>query len=217
MINVVIVDDHELICTLLKKLLEDVAGIKVLGMAKNGDDALQLVRQLKPQVVLMDIKMPGISGLETTRRLLRAVPDVKVIIITAYENDVFPSFFMRAGALGYLTKGTSKDEMMRAIRAVNAGQRYFSPDIAEKLALKKIGATGQSPFDALTERELQIVMMLTQGVKPKEIAKKLFLSPKTINSYRYRIFEKLGIKSDVDLTHLALRYGILDYFVSSMH
>lgn len=210
MINIVLVDDHKLVRTGIKRILEDVPGIKVVGEAGNGEEAMQVVRQTKPNIVLMDIKMPGLGGLETTRKLLRLNPDLKIIIITAYENDVFPIRMLQAGASGYLTKGASQDEMIRAIRAVQAGQRHLSAEIAKLLALKSVSGSSKSPFDELSERELQIVMMITQGVKVPEIAEKLHLSPKTVNSYRYRIFDKLSIKSDVDLTHLTLRYGLLD-------
>lgn len=210
MINVVLVDDHKLVRTGIRRILEDITGIKVVGEASNGEEALQVVRQTKPNVVLMDIKMPGLGGLETTRKLLRQNPDLKIVIITAYENDVFPVRLLQAGASGYLTKSASPDEMIRAIRSVHAGQRHLSAEIASLLALKSVSGTSKSPFDDLSERELQIVMMITQGTKVPEIAEKLHLSPKTVNSYRYRIFDKLGIKSDVDLTHLTLRYGLLD-------
>jgi two-component system invasion response regulator UvrY len=210
LINIVLVDDHKLVRTGIRRLLEDVSGIKVVGEASNGEEAIQLIRQLKPAVVLMDIKMPGISGLETTRKLLRLDSDLKIIIITAYENDIFPVRLMQAGAAGYITKSSSREEMIQAIRSVVLGQRHISPEIAKQLAFSSVTRGGSTPFDSLSERELQIVMMVTQGVKVQEIAEKLHLSPKTVNSYRYRIFDKLGINSDVELTHLTLRYGILD-------
>jgi two-component system invasion response regulator UvrY len=194
----------------IRRILEDAPGIKVVGEAGTGEEAVQVIRQTKPNVVLMDIKMPGLSGLETTRKLLRIDPELKIIIITAYENDVFPIRMMQAGAAGYLTKGASQEEMVKAIRTVQTGQRHLSSEIAKLLALKSVGGASKSPFDALSERELQIVMMITQGIKVQEIADKLHLSPKTVNSYRYRIFDKLGIKSDVELTHISLRHGLLD-------
>lgn len=210
MINVVLVDDHKLVRTGIKRLLEDVAGVKVVGEASNGEEAVQVVRQVKPNVVLMDIKMPGMGGMETARKLLRHDPDLKIVIITAYDNDVFPIRLMQAGVTGYLTKGASQEEMIRAIKSVYAGQRHLSPEIAKQLALKTVSGSTDSPFDQLSERELQIVMMIVQGTKVQDIAEKLHLSPKTVNSYRYRIFDKLAIKNDVDLTHMALRHGLFD-------
>lgn len=211
MIKIIVVDDHDLVRTGIARMLGDVAGIKVVGEASNGEDGLKVIRDLEPDVVLMDAKMPGIGGLEATRKLLRQNADVKVIAVTACGEEPFPSRFLQAGASGYLTKGAALDEMVKAIRLVHSGQRYISPDIAQQLALKPFQAEGQNtPFDQLSERELQIAMMIVSCQKVQEISDKLFLSPKTVNSYRYRVFEKLNINSDVELTLLAVRHGMLD-------
>lgn len=211
MIKIFIVDDHDLVRTGISRMLADIAGIKVVGEAASGEEALKLIRDACPDVVLMDAKMPGIGGLEATRKLLRQNADVKVIAVTACGEEPFPSRFLQAGASGYLTKGAGIDEMVKAIRLVHSGQRYISPDIAQQLALKPFRSDAQvSPFDQLSERELQIALMIVNCQKVQEISDKLFLSPKTVNSYRYRLFEKLGINSDVELTLLAVRHGMLD-------
>lgn len=192
-------------------MLDDIVGIKVVGQAENGEDALKLVRELDPDVVLMDAKMPGIGGLEATRKMLRQQPEIRVIAVTACGEEPFPSRFLQAGASGYLTKGAAMDEMVKAIRLVHSGQRYISPDVAQELALKPFRTESEvSPFEQLSEREMQIAMMIVNCQKVQEISDKLFLSPKTVNSYRYRLFEKLGINSDVELTLLAVRHGMLD-------
>lgn len=192
-------------------MLADVAGIKVVGEAASGEDALKVIRDVEPDVVLMDARMPGIGGLEATRKLLRQNADVRVIAVTACGEEPFPSRFLQAGASGYLTKGAAMDEMVKAIRLVHSGQRYISPDVAQELALKPFRGEGEtSPFDQLSERELQIATMIVNCQKVQEISDKLFLSPKTVNSYRYRVFEKLGISSDVELTLLAVRHGMLE-------
>ena len=154
--------------------------------------------------------MPGIGGLEATKKLLRSNPDLKVIALTICDDDLFPSRTLQAGAFGYLTKGATVNEMVKAIRSVYAGQRYISPDIASQLALKHISDQGDSPFDELSERELQVTLMIVNGLKVQEISSRLCLSPKTVNSYRYRIFEKLNIKNDVELTHLAYRHNLVE-------
>ncbi|HET8729782.1 MAG TPA: LuxR C-terminal-related transcriptional regulator, partial [Moraxellaceae bacterium] len=125
------------------------------------------------------------------------------------DEEPFPSRLLKAGAAGYLTKGAALDEMVKAIRLVASGQRYISPEIAQQLALKNLDEEKGSPFEALSEREMQITMMIVNCQKVQEISDRLFLSPKTVNSYRYRIFEKLGIDSDVELTLLAVRHGLL--------
>src|SRR3990167_1198216 len=191
-------------------ILSSVSGIKVVGEASSGEDAVKLGRTLNPDVVLMDVKMPGIGGFEATRKLLRLNPDIKVLIVTICNNDIYPARLLQAGAAGYLTKGASMDEMVQAIRAVHAGQRYISPEIASRLAFKHLSDTEDSPFEILSERELQVMLMITKGIKVQEIAAKLCLSPKTVNSYRYRIFEKLNVTSDVELTLLALKHGLIE-------
>lgn len=210
MIKVLLVDDHELIRIGIKRLLQDVAGIKVIGEASTGEEAIKLAKELIPDVVLMDVQMPGIGGLEATRKLIRHNPDIKILALTVCDDEPYPSRLLQAGAAGYITKGCGADEMVRGIRTVNSGQRYISSEIAQQLALKRFTKAEESPLDILSERELQIMLMITSGQKVQEISDKLCLSPKTVNSYRYRIFEKLGIHSDVELTLLAIRLGLIE-------
>jgi len=207
--RVLVVDDHDLVRTGITRMLADIDGLQVVGEADSGESALKLARELKPDVVLMDVKMPGIGGLEATRKLLRSHPDTKVVAVTVCEEDPFPTRLMQAGAAGYLTKGAGLDEMVQAIRLAFAGQRYISPQIAQQLALKSFQPQG-SPFDALSEREIQIALMIVGCQKVQIISDKLCLSPKTVNTYRYRIFEKLSVTSDVELTLLAVRHGMVD-------
>jgi len=204
-----VVDDHDLVRTGITRMLADIDGLQVVGEADSGESALKQARELKPDVVLMDVKMPGIGGLEATRKLLRSHPDTKVVAVTVCEEDPFPTRLMQAGAAGYLTKGAGLDEMVQAIRLAFAGQRYISPQIAQQLALKSFQPQG-SPFDALSEREIQIALMIVGCQKVQIISDKLCLSPKTVNTYRYRIFEKLSVTSDVELTLLAVRHGMVD-------
>ena len=205
------VDDHDLVRTGITRLLADIEGLQVVGQADSGELALKKARELRPDVVLMDIKMPGIGGLEATRKLLRSQPDVKVIAVTICEEDPFPTRLLQAGAAGYLTKGAGLDEMVKAIRLVFAGQRYISPQIAQQLALKSFQPqVNGSPFDLLSEREIQIALMIANCQKVQSISDKLCLSPKTVNTYRYRIYEKLSITSDVELALLAVRHGMVD-------
>jgi DNA-binding NarL/FixJ family response regulator len=208
-IKVLVVDDHDLVRMGITRMLTDISGLKVVGEAASGEEAIRLARELNPQVVLMDVKMPGIGGLEATRKLLRQDPDVRVVAVTVCDEEPFPSRLLKAGAAGYLTKGAALEEMVKAIRTVASGQRYISPEIAQQLALKNLEEEKSSPFEVLSEREMQITMMIVNCQKVQEISDRLFLSPKTVNSYRYRIFEKLGIDSDVELTLLAVRHGLL--------
>jgi len=210
-IRVLVADDHDLVRTGITRMLADVDGIEVVGEATTGEEALKLCRELSPQVVLMDIKMPGIGGLEATRKMAYQFPDIRVVVVTACDDDPFPSRLLKAGAAGFVTKGTPLTEMVLAIKNVAIGKRYICPQVAQQMALKSYDDDHKdNPFDVLSERELQICMMVINCEKVQEISDKLHLSPKTVNSYRYRIFEKLGISGDVELTRLAIRHGMLD-------
>jgi two-component system invasion response regulator UvrY len=211
LISVFLVDDHELVRTGIRRILEDVRGLRVVGEAVSGEQAVQWCRDNQSDVILMDMNMPGIGGLEATKKILRFNPDTKIIVLTVQTETPFPLKVMQAGASGYLTKCSAPDEMIQAIRSVNAGQRYISPEIAQQIALSQVTAsTTENPFKTLSDREMQITLMITKGNKVQDIAESLSLSPKTVNSYRYRLFEKLNISGDVELTRMAIRYGILD-------
>lgn len=209
MINVFLVDDHELVRTGIRRIIEDVRGMKVVGEADSGENSVKWCRANHADVILMDMNMPGIGGLEATKKILRFNPDVKIIVLTIHTENPFPTKVMQAGACGYLTKGAAPDEMVNAIRMVHSGQRYISPEIAQQMALSQFSAPSDNPFKELSERELQIMLMITKGQKVTDISEQLSLSPKTVNSYRYRLFSKLDISGDVELTHLAIRYGMI--------
>ncbi|MDT8384392.1 MAG: UvrY/SirA/GacA family response regulator transcription factor [Gammaproteobacteria bacterium] len=210
MIKVMVVDDHELVRTGITRILNDAPGIRVVGEAASGEEALDVVREKSPDVLLMDVSMPGIGGLEATRKLVQHDPRLKVIVVSVHAEEPFPSRMMKAGASGYLTKGCAVDEIVAAIKAVHAGERYIGADIAQTLALKMIPGGDLSPFDALSPREMQVMLMLTQGQRLQVISDKLCLSPKTVSTYRHRLYEKLKVGSDVDLARLAMNYGIID-------
>ena len=210
LIKVLVVDDHDLVRMGISRMLEDVAGLTVVGEADSGESAVTQARALRPDVVLMDVRMPGIGGLEATRKLAQLDKHMKVIAVTVCNEEPFPSRLMQAGAAGYVTKGAALEEMVAAIKQVHAGQRYISPNIAQLLVLKHLNPGGESPFDCLSDREIQIALMIVGCEKVNSISDKLCLSPKTVNTYRYRIFEKLGVTSDVELTLLAVRNGMVD-------
>lgn len=210
MIRILVVDDHQLVRVGTSRLLADIEGLQIIGQAESGEQAIDMVKDLKPDVVLMDIQMPGIGGLEATRRCLRVDPDLKIIAVTVHEDEPYPSKLLGVGAVGYLTKNTDVDEMVRSIKKVMSGQRYISSEVAQHLALRPFNNDAASPFEVLTSREMQITLMVIMGYGAPDISRKLSLSSKTVNSYRYRIFEKMGTKNDVSLTRLAIKHGIID-------
>ncbi len=209
LIKVLVVDDHELVRTGICRMLADTPEIEVIGQAESGEMAIDIARKEHPDVVLLDVNMPGIGGVETTRRLLQSVDGVRVLAVSGLAEEPYPSLLLKAGAKGYITKGAPMAEMVRAIKKVMQGGKYFSADIAEQIASSYLSEQVQSPFDLLSEREMQVAMMVVNCVSAQEIADRIFVSVKTVNTYRYRIFEKLNVDSDVKLTHLAIRYGLI--------
>lgn len=209
-ISVLIVDDHALVRMGIRRLLEDLPDMDVIGEADSGELALSMVKSMKPDVVLLDMKMPGIDGWEVTRRLKKTAPQVKIIAVTALNAEPLPGRVLQLGAMGYLTKESGVAEMANAIRKVSRGERYLSAEIAQKMAISRLDNDNESPFDLLSEREMQVTLMITAGMDVQDIAEKLFLSSKTVNGYRYRIFEKLDIKNDVELTYLALKHKLIE-------
>lgn len=210
--KILVVDDHDLVRMGIVRMLADIDGYQVVGDAKSGEEAVTKARVLKPDVVLMDVKMPGIGGLEATKKLLTVNPAIKIIAVTACDDDLYPTRLMQAGAVGYVTKDAEFTEITDAINKVTRGNLYMSNSIAQQLALKNFsgGSHQESPFEKLSQRELQTAMLIANGQKVNDIANTFCVSPKTVNSYRYRIFEKLDINSDVELTLLAVKHNLLD-------
>ena len=212
MTKILVVDDHDLVRMGIVRMLADIDGYQVVGDAKSGEEAVTKARILKPDVVLMDVKMPGMGGLEATKKLLTVNPVIKIIAVTACDDDLYPTRLMQAGAVGYVTKGAEFAEITDAINKVIRGDLYMSNSIAQQLALRTFSGNSnqESPFEKLSQRELQTAMLIANGQKVNDIANTFCVSPKTVNSYRYRIFEKLDINSDVELTLLAVKHNLLD-------
>jgi two-component system invasion response regulator UvrY len=211
MIKVLVVDDHQLVRGGVVSILAGTGDIEVVGEADDGETAVSSIEKLRPDVVLMDINMPGIGGIEATRVIRRRYPDVQVIALTALSDDPFPAQLHEAGALGFVSKGCPANELEKAVHTVAAGQPFVSRDVAERMALARFAADKEdSPVSRLSSRELQVMLMIAKGVSNQEISDQLFLSPKTVSTYRHRLYEKLGVTNDVELTHFALRHGIVE-------
>lgn len=209
-IRVAIVDDHNLIRLSLSRMLADVPGLEIAGTAGSGEEALQLVREQQPHVLLMDLMMPGMGGHEASLRLMKQWPALRIVMLSVTEDGPLPGRLLQAGVAGYLTKGASLDELVLAIRRAACGQRYVSPELAQVLALQQPQAeTAGNPFDCLSERELQVLMLLVKEKRVQDIADQLYLSPKTVSTYRSRLLQKLGVDNDIALARLALQHGVL--------
>lgn len=207
MIRVFLLDDHGLMRAGYRMLLGPQVDMEVVGEASSGEDALPLIRRLRPDVVVCDLHMPGVSGLDVTERLVKGKVGPKVIIVSVQVDGPMPQRLLDAGAAGYLGKNCESTELLRAIREVARGKRFLGNEIAQQLAL---GGKGDSPFDVLSPREMEVSLMLCQGLRAEEIARKLSLSGKTIATHKYRLFEKLGIKDIVALARMAAQHGVTE-------
>lgn len=208
-INVLLADDHDLVRTGIKHILVSAEDIYVVGEADSGEAAIAMVKQHPTDIILMDLRMPGMGGIKAIQTIHQEFPQVKIIAITAYDEETLASRLLQEGVMAYLTKGCSGDEILTAIRRVYNGERYIDPQIAPQLAIQNANRREASPVELLSERELQVMLLLVKGKSIQAISETLHLSPKTVNTYRYRLLEKLQVDSNVELAHLAIRYGLL--------
>lgn len=208
-ISVFLIDDHALVRTGIRMILSGQPGIDVVGEADSGEVALPLVRRLKPDVVLCDLHLPGLSGLEITERIVKGDHGTKVIIVSVLEDGPMPKRLLEAGASGYVGKAGDSKELIRAVHDVALGRRYLANSIAQNLALSNLEG-GESPFDLLSPRELEVALLLIQGHRQEEIARRLSLSAKTVNTHKARLFQKLNVQDNIALARLAAQYGVVD-------
>ncbi len=209
-IRVLVADDHELVRCGIVRMLSDVEDIVVVGQACSGEEAQNFCRTESVDIILMDIRMPGIGGLETTRRLKARYPDLRVIALSGMDDVLHSRKILEAGAWGYLTKGGDYKELVKAIRDVHSGLRYICANVAQQMAVQSVQSSSVNPFDQLSPKEFQVALMVLDCCKAVDIAEQLNIESKTVNSYRYRIFDKLDVKNDVGLAKLAIRHGIVD-------
>lgn len=208
MIRIALVDDHELVRNGIRMILEREPDMQVVAELASGEDAVKAARQQRPNVIVMDLHLPGMTGLQATERILLSDRGTRVVVLTMQAAQPFPRLVLRAGAHGYLTKTRPAEELLRAIRDVARGKRYLCHEIASQLALDSLCGAGESPFDLLSSRELQIALGLARGDSMVDIAKQLHVSAKTIATHKYRMYDKLGIDCEVQLAHLAMQFGL---------
>jgi len=205
--KVLLVDDHAIVREGYRGLLEDEASISVVGEAGNAAQAYEQARSLEPDVVVMDIALPGVSGIEATRRMLRDQPPLRILIFSMYDDAIYARRALEAGALGYLSKASAPEVLVRAIYAVSRGERYVSPDVAANIA-RSAAQPGKSEIEALTPREFEVLRLLVQGETVKSISEKLALSEKTVANHQSTIRDKLGARNSAQLARLAAQLDL---------
>ena len=207
MISVAIFDPHELVREAIARVLDDHAQLRVVAAASDARDAMESVRLHQPSVIVSEINLPGMDAVEILRRCRRLSPGSRVIFLSEFISEPFPSALLRAGACGYVSKACSPEDIADAVLSVREHGQYLSDDVANNIAKARLIGS-RSPFARLSCREFQMVALFVSGIASTEIAERLFLSPRTVSTYRYRIYEKLGVHGDVELARLAYRHGL---------
>jgi two-component system, NarL family, invasion response regulator UvrY len=208
-INVMLVDDHAVVRMGFKMLLETSDDIKVIAEAENGEEAIKLYMEHKPNVIVMDITMPGMGGMEAIERILTKESSAKILVLSAHEDSVHPKRVLNAGAMGYVTKRSAAEELIKAIRAVASGKKYIEANVAQQMAIQQLSGD-QNPVDVLSEREFEVFMSLAKGKTTNEIAETLFLSPRTVGTHLYNIKQKLNANNSAEIALIAMRSGLID-------
>ena len=211
MITILLADDHSIVRQGLRALLEVEPDFCIVGEAVDGLEVTQLIEYLRPDVLVLDLMMPGLDGLEVTRRVNQRSPQTRVIILSMYGNEAYVVEVLRNGAAGYVLKKSTADELVRAVRAVVAGQRYLSPPLSEQTIetyMQKADESTQDLYDLLTAREREVLYLVAEGHTNAEIAARLFISPRTVEMHRANLMRKLDLRSQADLIRYALRRGI---------
>ena len=208
MINVLIISSYRLICASLEQIIDKEPDFHVVDVAAKLEDVPRLINENRIDVVLLEVCPPSVDHFELIKQLLKVNRDLNFLVLCTQASEPLPSQFLQAGAKGFITRQASVDEVLVAVREVAKGNRYLGVECAQQMALGKV--SGDNPFSTLSAREMQVMMMITSGRKVMSISDQLCLSPKTINTYRYRLFSKLGVDSDVTLTRLAIRQGLME-------
>jgi two-component system response regulator NreC len=211
-LRVVLAEDHHVVRQGLEALLRTEPDMQLVGEAATGLDALRLVEKLEPDVLVLDLMMPGLGGLEVAHRVAERHPHTKVVILSMHQNEAYVVAAFRAGATGYVVKESTSAELIRAIREAAAGRRYFSPPLSESIIadyLRKADDKTFDPYDTLTSREREVLQMAAEGLTNSEIAAQLFISARTVESHRANLMRKLNLRSQSELIRYAVRKGIV--------
>ncbi|MGE0126499.1 MAG: response regulator [Blastocatellales bacterium] len=212
MTDILLADDHHIVRQGLKALLESEPHFRLVGEAGDGIEAVRLAERLRPDVLITDVMMPGLSGLEVTRQVTKSVPKTRVVILSMYADDAYVFEALRNGASGYVLKDSQASDLVRAVREVAAGRRYLSPPLSERsleVYRRKMASAPDDPYELLTTREREVLQLVAEGRTSAEIADRLFISPRTAEGHRGNLMRKLGLQNHTDLVLFALKRGIL--------
>ena len=208
-INVILADDHAVVRMGFRLLLQDTKDITVVGEAESGEEVIKLLNTLTADIIVMDLSMPGIGGLETISRIVSKDKSPKILILSAHEDAIHPKRSLKAGANGYLSKRGAAEELIKAIRQIHSGNMYIEPSIAQKVAMSQMGGE-TSPVDVLSEREFDVFMALANGKTVNQIAETLHLSPRTVGTHLYNIKQKLNASNQTELALIAIKSGLIN-------
>ena len=208
-IKILLVDDHAVVRMGFKMLIEADDDITVIGEAESGEVAIKLFQELKPDIIVMDITMPGIGGLEAIDRIIAKDKNTKILVLSAHEDSVHPKRVLNAGAMGYLTKRSAAEELIKAIKSIHQGKRYLEPNIAQQMAITQLSGE-TNPVEILSDREFEVFIALAKGKSTNEIADTLCLSPRTVGTHLYNIKQKLNANNSAEIALIAIRCGLID-------
>lgn len=210
--NILLADDHNIVRQGLRALLESEPHFRLVGEASDGIEAVRLAERLKPDVLITDVMMPGLNGLEVARQVSRSLPNTRIIILSMYTNDAYVIEALKNGANGYVLKDSEASDLIQAVKEVISGNRYLSPPLSERaleLYMQKLESAPSDPYELLTTREREVLQLVAEGKTSAEIANRLFISPRTAEGHRANLMRKLGLQTNADLIRFALKRGIL--------
>ncbi|CAM8387092.1 CitB Response regulator containing a CheY-like receiver domain and an HTH DNA-binding domain [Candidatus Methylopumilus universalis] len=208
-IKILLVDDHAVVRMGFKMLIEAEDDITVIGEAESGEGAIKLFQELKPDIIVMDITMPGIGGIEAIDRIMAKDNNTKILVLSAHEDSVHPKRVLNAGAMGYLTKRSAAEELIKAIKSIHQGKRYLEPSIAQQMAITQLSGE-TNPVEILSDREFEVFIALAKGKSTNDIADTLCLSPRTVGTHLYNIKQKLNANNSAEIALIAIRCGLIN-------
>jgi len=208
-LNVLLVDDHSVVRMGFKMLIDSEKNMQVIAEAETGEDGIIKFQEIKPDVIVMDITMPGIGGLEAIERIIAKDKNAKILVLSAHEDSVHPKRVLSAGAIGYLTKRSAAEELINAIRTVGSGKKYIESSVAQQLAITQLSGEND-PTEVLSDREFEVFISLAKGKSTNEIADTMCLSPRTVGTHLYNIKQKLNANNSAEIALIAIRCGLLE-------